>query len=147
MEELDKKILQATGGECRFNPDEQRKFLGTFAERVVLSVNLADARLDDLRQHFPEIINHLQTQSLPLQLKLSAELPLSIQMAYMKMADTAGLKATVITETKGSSPYGLIIHSDQPVGLNQTDVRQLFPEIFATDQVAEKKSFWSKIFW
>ena len=45
MSELENKVLHAAAGEKRLNPDEQRLYFGTFAERVVLSIPVEDSRL------------------------------------------------------------------------------------------------------
>lgn len=60
--------------------------------------------------------------------------------------------ATVVDDTTGTSPYGLVIHTDKVENCPKTDIREVFPEFFAeksqTEQesVATKKGFWQKLF-
>lgn len=44
MTELDNKILQKASGENRLDPDQQRYYLGTYKERVVLHLSLKEAQ-------------------------------------------------------------------------------------------------------
>lgn len=147
MEDLSKKVLLAGSGEHRLNPDEQRRYLGTFEERVVLLINLDDARSETVQQHFSEMLSQLKSLPCSLYLKISSELPLSTQMTYMKIAESLNIKTTIIRESKGVSPYGLLIHSDQVVDIKEKDIRMQFPGYFITSQHKnEKKSFWAKLF-
>ena len=55
MSELENKVLHAAAGEKRLNPDEQRLYFGTFAERVVLSIPVEDSRLKATKGRFKGI--------------------------------------------------------------------------------------------
>ncbi|WP_269207187.1 DUF1694 domain-containing protein [Streptococcus equi] len=38
MDSLDTRLLKGASGENRFDPDQQRYYLGTYAERIVLAL-------------------------------------------------------------------------------------------------------------
>ena len=44
MTDINKTILEKAAGPTRFNPDEQRRFLETYEERVIASCTLEEAR-------------------------------------------------------------------------------------------------------
>jgi uncharacterized protein YueI len=151
MENLDQKVLQASSGEHRFDPDQQRRFLGTFEERVILAITLEDARLEVVRNQLADILNQIIKIHENPHVKLSSNLPNSLQMNYMKLANQINLNVTVIREDKSLSPYGVIIHSDKPVDIINPDIRSQFPNLFeepktSSSEQTEKKSLWKKIF-
>lgn len=149
MDKINDKLLQAANGEHRLKPQEQKKYLGTFAERVVLTVSLTDAKSQLFQDHFAHICQELIARYQQLAVKINGQLPISQQMTLMKIAQTANLPTTVINEEHSHSPYGLIIHSSQAQDLTTTDVRECFPTIFEpkTAQTQPKQSsFWQRLF-
>ena len=54
MTDINKTILEKAAGPTRFNPDEQRKFLGTFEERVLASCSIEQANGSLIHSHFKE---------------------------------------------------------------------------------------------
>lgn len=149
METMDKKVMQAASGEKRFNPDEQRKYFGTFAERVVVSILFEDARQDKLIKAFESILADQKDKYDSITVKVSSKLPLAVQMSYMKAAQKLYITATIIDESKSNSPFGIIVHTDHAENLAKTDVKQLYPQYFENELLqtsTEKKSFWKKLF-
>ncbi|MGT2959622.1 YueI family protein [Streptococcus caballi] len=146
---IDKKVMQATSGEKRFNPDEQRKYFGTFAERVVLSILFEDAQQANLIKNFESILAEQKDKYDTVILKISSKLSLTAQMSYMKVAQKLDITATIIDESKADSPFGIIVHTDLAENLEETNVKQLYPQYFEGKLLqtsTEKKSFWKKLF-
>lgn len=98
MADLESKVLQAATGEKRLNPDEQRLYFGTFAERVVLSIPLEDSRLEDVQKRFSDILKELNGKYDTLSVKISPKLSVSNQVFYMKIAQELGNQATIVDE-------------------------------------------------
>ncbi len=55
MNDLNTTILQKASGETRFNPDEQRLYMGTYRERVVLLVSFDDLSSEVVGNKFDTI--------------------------------------------------------------------------------------------
>ena len=111
MERLDDKLLQGALGEKRFNPDEQRHYLGTYAERVVLSLPLENAQDNRVKDYLESELPNLALTYRPLTLKISSLLAPNYQMLYMKLAKQYELAATIVTEKHMTSPFALsLIH-------------------------------------
>ncbi|AND79096.1 DUF1694 domain-containing protein [Streptococcus pantholopis] len=149
MDELEQKILQSAQGEQRLKPDEQRNYLGTFAERVVLSILLEDAGKQPILSHFDNIMSDMVDRYGLVAVKISDKLTVAVQMAYMKKAQAAGLTATIINEEGSQSPFGLIMHTDKAENASHTDIKELYPQFFKERTQAEKtgkKSFWQRLF-
>lgn len=143
---LDQQLIQMASGEHRLDPDQQRRYLGTFAERLVLSAKLADATQPKLLEGLEPILSKTLASFPQLQLKLSAQLDAKTQMTYLKTAQKLGIAATIVDEDGAKSPYGFVLHAGQAVDVQETDVRARYPELFTASEAPDKKSFWQKIF-
>lgn len=144
---LDKKIQQMATGEHRLDPDQQRHYLGTFAERVVLLGTIADAQHPVFIKNLDTVLQDYHRKYAHLHLKLSARLDNALEISYLKTAQAVGIPATVVDEEKAQSPYGFILHTDKAEQLTKTDVQQLYPDYFINEPTQPaKKSFWQKLF-
>ncbi|MGT2906589.1 YueI family protein [Streptococcus dentiloxodontae] len=149
MENLNQKVLKAATGEKRLNPDEQRHYLGTFAERVVLAILLENTSKPQVKEHFKEILKELIKKYEHLAIKLSPKLDDTVQFYYIKTAQTMNIQATIVDEAKSDSPYGLIIHSNKAENLTEILYCKLYPKyIFYEEKKAEQKKqgFFAKLF-
>ena len=147
MENLEDKILKAANGESRLNPDEQRQYFGTFAERVILAISLENSQLDSVKSAFRPILDDFKRDYPTLFVKISPKLPVPIQMFYMKTAQQLDIQSTIVNEVSADSPYGIIIHSDKAENIQNFLLSERFPNILTkhTEQIPQKKSFWSKL--
>ena len=60
MTDVSKQILEKAHGGLKLNPDEQRRFLGTFEERVLGYAVLATANDDKFQKGFLTILECLK---------------------------------------------------------------------------------------
>lgn len=144
---IDKKLIEAAAGERRFNPDQHRRYLGTLAERVILSISLADAANPAIQNSFPTMLESLQANHPDLQVKLSDHLDQKVSMTYLKTAQDLGITATIVAEDKAQSPYGIIVHGQEAVEVADPDVNKVFAQLLTPkEEKSPKKSFWQKLF-
>lgn len=150
MTDLETTVLQAATGERRLDPDQQRNYFGTFAERVVLVVLLEDSQTNAVKLNFESILQELSTKYTTLSLKISPNLSDSDQMFYFKIAQNIGLSATIVNESYAHSPYGLVVHSDKAENVSEPDFSTYMHNLHnSTDNDTDKKltkSFWSRLF-
>ena len=147
MTDLEKKVLERASGEQRLNPDEQRKYFGTFAERLILSILLEDAENQTIFEGFDAILSDLKAAYGKCYLKISPKLSLDTQMNYMKKAQKAELSATIVDEDNCQSPFGLLVHTDKAENLETTDIRTLYPQLLRqSSKETSPKPFWRKWF-
>lgn len=152
MTDINNSILQKASGENRLNPDEQRLYLGTYRERVLLTVDLAEAGQLSVKETFSLALDRISNQHSPVQLKLSASLAEDSQTLYMKQAQAAQIPFTLVEERGAQSPFGLLLHTDHAVNLDKLDIFEQFPDLKTASQtkVSKKKlakiSFWGRLF-
>ncbi|MBY5034855.1 YueI family protein [Streptococcus gallolyticus] len=146
MTDLNNLILQKSSGENRINPDEQRYYMGTFRERVVLVVEFADATETNFQKQFTTICDHYLADYSPLTLKLSPKLTDRLQISYIKIAQEKGLTVSIIDEKIADSPFALLLHTDHAVNLENIDLANKFIAEASAIQSPEKVPLWKKLF-
>ena len=146
MTDISKQILEKANGGLKLNPDEQRRFLGTFEERVLGYAELATANDDKFQKAFLTILETFKKETEPLFVKISPQVVFEKQVYYLKQAKDADCQATIVSEDHNSSPFGLIIHSDAPVQINEKDLRKAFSDLWQEKETKAPTSFWKKWF-
>ena len=146
MTDISKQILEKANGGLKLNPDEQRRFLGTFEERVLGYAELATANDDKFQKGFLTILECLKKETEPLFVKISPQVEFEKQVFYLKHAKDSDCQATIVSEDHNSSPFGLVIHSDVPVQTSEKDLRKAFSDLWQEKETNAPTSLWKKWF-
>ncbi len=146
MTDVSKQILEKAHGGLKLNPDEQRRFLGTFEERVLGYAELATANDDKFQKVFLTILETFKKETEPLFVKISPQVEFEKQVYYLKQAKDADCQATIVSEDHNSSPFGLVIHSDVPVQTSEKDLRKAFSDLWQEKETKAPTSLWKKWF-
>ena len=146
MTDISKQILEKAHGGLKLNPDEQRRFLGTFEERVLGYAELATANEDKFQKAFLTILETFKKETEPLFVKISPQVVFEKQVYYLKQAKDANCQATIVSEEHNSSPFGLVIHSDVPVQTSEKDLRKAFSDLWQEKETKAPTSLWKKWF-
>ena len=146
MTDVSKQILEKAHGGLKLNPDEQRRFLGTFEERVLGYAELATANDDKFQKGFLTILETFKKETEPLFVKISPQVEFEKQVYYLKQAKDADCQATIVSEDHNSSPFGLVIHSDVPVQTSEKDLRKAFSDLWQEKETKAPTSLWKKWF-
>ena len=146
MTDVSKQILEKANGGLKLNPDEQRRFLGTFEERVLGYAELATANDDKFQKTFLTILETFKKETEPLFVKISPQVEFEKQVYYLKNAKDSDCQATIVSEDHNSSPFGLVIHSDVPVQTSEKDLRKAFSDLWQEKETKAPTSLWKKWF-
>ena len=147
MTDLSKQILEKAHGGPKLNPYEQRRFLGTFEERVLGYADLETADDDKKKKGFLTILETFKKETEPLFVKISPQVEFDKQVFYLKQAKEAECQATIVSEDHNSSPFGLIIHSDAPVQTSEKDLKKAFSDLWQEKEIKKTTtSLWKKWF-
>ena len=146
MTDVSKQILEKANGGLKLNPDEQRRFLGTFEERVLGYADLETADDDKFKNGFLTIIETFKKETQPLFVKISPQVEFDKQVFYLKQSKDAYCQATIVSEDHNSSPFGLVIHSDAPVQTSEKDLRKAFSDLWQEKEKKAPTSLWKKWF-
>ena len=146
MTDVSKQLLEKAHGGLKLNPDEQRRFLGTFEERVLGYASLETANDDKFQKGFLTILECLKKETEPLFVKISPQVEFEKQVYYLKNAKDSDCQATIVSEDHNSSPFGLVIHSDVPVQTSEKDLRKAFSDLWQEKETKAPTSLWKKWF-
>lgn len=146
MTDISKQILEKANGGLKLNPDEQRRFLGTFEERVLGYADLETANDDKFEKAYVSILESLKKEAEQLFVKISPQVVFEKQVYYLKQAKDADCQATIVSEDHNSSPFGLVIHSDVPVQTSEKDLRKAFSDLWQEKETKVPTSLWKKWF-
>ena len=146
MTDISKQILEKANGGLKLNPDEQRRFLGTFEERVLGYAELATANDVKFQKAFLTILETFKKETEPLFVKISPQVVFDKQVYYLKQAKDADCQATIVSEDHNSSPFGMVIHSDVPVQTSEKDLRKAFSDLWQEKETKAPTYLWKKWF-
>ncbi|MEZ7635493.1 DUF1694 domain-containing protein [Streptococcus sp. 27098_8_70] len=147
MTDISKQILEKAHGGLKLNPDEQRRFLGTFEERVLGYADISTANSPELEHGFFSILEGFQEKVEILFVKISPNIEFDKQVFYLKQAKESNCQATIVSDDHITSPYGLVIHTNEPVQVDEKDLRLAFSNLWEEKKAeTPKKSIWKKWF-
>lgn len=147
MTDLSKQLLEKAHGGPKLNPDEQRRYLGTFEERVLGYADISTANSPELEHGFFSILEDFQEKVEALFVKISPNIEFDKQVFYLKQAKESNCQATIVSDDNITSPFGLVIHTNEPVQVNEKDLRLAFSGLWDENKVeTPKKSIWKKWF-
>lgn len=146
---MEQRIDNAIYGTPKIKPDEQRKYLGTFRERVCLTISVAELQERD----WSSLVAQELSRGIGTQVFLNGNLPHDELHNYIKAATDANANFTLKTDPEfRTNPDSLtvVVAAKKAVYQSPVDVKKRYPDTQeqpanTTDQV-KKTSLWSRIF-
>ncbi|AJO74641.1 YueI family protein [Lactiplantibacillus plantarum] len=130
MAETDKqpvdRIETAMHGTPKLHPDEQRKYLGTFRERVEVAVTVAQIK----QANYVDALNQAFTSHPDDQLYINGNLDQELIGPYIKAASQANIKFTIKTDDiyhTADDDYALVFTAASAINQDIIDVAQRYP--------------------
>lgn len=144
-DEMQKHLDKGMYGSPSVNPDEQRKFLGTFRERVYIRMTIQQMKQAEYKKSLEKHLPDYPDASILINGNVSE----SLQSSYIQIAMKVKLKFTIVdTDLKEDDDSGLLVISDQAVNEDTIDIKDKFSsdQTQTSQKATEKKSFWNKLF-
>lgn len=144
-DQLEDRLTQSLAGTPHLKPDEQRRYLGTFRERVSLTLTYDQAQSDFyLARLKDEMLAHPDYQ-LAIRSDLN-ETPLNKLLSFASQHDLKTiLKADEASQNP--SPYVLVLASpSQALHIEVIDVAKKYPQEENSHPKPSHPSFWQKLF-
>ncbi|MCF6515783.1 DUF1694 domain-containing protein [Lactobacillus sp. S2-2] len=131
------------GSTPQINPDEQHKFLGTFAERVDFAIKKEDINNIEAQQILKKEINDHNDY----QLLLNGTIGQSSIMTYIKLASSNNIKFTQRNDKiYEKSPFGVVFVSEKAINQENYIFKPSDNKVNIEDKPARKKTFLSRLF-
>lgn len=143
--ELEKTAQYAATGVPELKPDEKRKWLGEFRERVILGLTIDQVYRDE---HITYVKKALE-DSMAHILILNQKIPMNIVTKYMKLAKDADCDFKTVS-TNSEKAMGLVVVSREAVERENVEIsiqKELEENIDTINENSEKQSasIWRKI--
>lgn len=136
--QMDKHLQNSTFGVPKVNPDEQRRYLGTFRERVSLAMTIAEVTdRNNVDAFVTEITAHPNYQVI-----LNGHIDQADLAPYLKLASQHSLKFTIRNDIfygMAEDDYGLIVASDHAINENPVDLTKKYPKPSTTSAEPDQK--------
>ena len=147
MTDLSEQLVGKAHGGPKLNPDEQRRWPGTFEERVLGYADISTANSSELEHGFFSILEGFQEKVEALFVKISPTIEFDKQVFYLRQAKESNCQATIVSDDHITSPFGLVIHTNEPVQVDEKDLRLAFSSLWEEKKAEPpKKSIWKKWF-
>ena len=147
MTDLNQTIMQQASGQRRLDPDQQKRFLESFQERVLVTASLEEANSPITTKILASVLQSCLDKTQPIYVKISPQVQSSYQLDYLKISQERNIPATIVSAECNRSPYGLVIHTDHPVDEELLPLSSFLEEKEEKQRNNEKKlSFWSRLF-
>ncbi|MDR2465004.1 MAG: YueI family protein [Streptococcaceae bacterium] len=147
-EEIDKRIQVGIHGKPQIKQHELERFLGTYKERVYLTMTAEEMREEKYQAAYKTFILALDDPDATVH--VHAEVEQDIRSLFTKMTTEVGLVLTFYSNSKEivEGQFGLVICSKHDVLAEKTDIADLFPtqQVETTVEKKEPKGFFNKLF-
>jgi len=108
---VDDYLQQGIHGAKEINPDERRKFLGTLRERVVVALNKAEVRKQQIAPEFKQLLE----ENKGAQIFINGNMNYSYYSKYIGIAEEKGVSYKIVTNKEHDSEYGLVLAYDHAI--------------------------------
>lgn len=135
-------------GAPKIKPDEQKKYLGTFRERVVFIMRYDEAQ----KKEFDNFCLGRFKDYPEGTLLINANCPLNIQNHFMKLAQEKAINFRLVdTDESTLSPddITMVFSIDSPTNIEDISVKEVVKKKISnvvTNTTPEKKGFFSRLF-
>ncbi|MBM7693432.1 uncharacterized protein YueI [Peribacillus deserti] len=134
-ENVDDYLQQGIYGHKELKPEEKRKFLGTFRERVITALYIGQVTEKKVYKEVAEAINQYPNSAL----LLNGEITYSHISKYVKLANQQNIPYKVISNLENDTDIGLVLASKEAVDIENIYINKDIPAAFQPEEVKKKK--------
>ncbi|KRN53492.1 hypothetical protein IV84_GL000294 [Pediococcus damnosus] len=142
--DVNTRLQDAALGTPKLNPDEQRKYLGTFRERVAVTMSVSQLKSNQYQDTFiQELKKHPDYQ-----LFINGNVGQELIGPYMKAASQISLKFTIKTDdiyTTADQSLALVLASKESINVQDIDISHFQSSKTPTSNQEKPKSLLDKL--
>ncbi|WP_338209989.1 YueI family protein [Lactiplantibacillus paraxiangfangensis] len=138
------RIQTAMHGTPKLHPDEQRKYLGTFRERVDVAVTVYQLK----RAHYVDEMTQAFTAHPDYKLYINGNLDQDFIGPYIKAASQANIQFTIKTDDiyrTGDDDYALVFTASTAINQDVIDVQKRYQPAACDTKTAEPHGLLGKL--
>ncbi|USS86829.1 YueI family protein [Fructilactobacillus cliffordii] len=133
-----------SGGTPQINPDEQRRYLGTFRERVALVIPVGEVSNDAAIKQAQQLLEQHSNYSV----LINGNLDSAFQSPYLKLASELHTKFTLKNNTDygtAADQAGIVIAASNAINVESIEFQAPAPKPEESPKSAHQ-SFWQRLF-
>jgi uncharacterized protein YueI len=138
---VDEILQQGIQGPKEIKPDEKRKFLGTFRERIIIALKNNQVMENDI---YPQVESCMMENKVA-HLFLNGNISYEKLSKYVKLAKKYKIEHTIVTNKEHDTEIGLVLAMDHAIDKEEIYIVEKEPEP-AKPPRQEKPSIFSKLF-
>ena len=145
-DELQQHLDKGRFGAARINPDEQRKYLGTFRERCFASMTVREMKnQQDQKNLITEIKKYPEGKLL-----INGAVDEKVQADFIALASKNSVDFTIVNDAtvESEDSIGLLLVTDHAVNEEIIDIEEKYPSTNSDikEPSEKKKSFFGRLF-
>lgn len=145
-DELQQHLDKGRFGAARINPDEQRKYLGTFRERCFASMTVREMKnQQDQKNLITEIKKYPEGKLL-----INGAVDEKVQADFITLASKNSVDFTIVNDAtvESEDSIGLLLVTDHAVNEEIIDIEEKYPSTNSDSKEPseKKKSFFGRLF-
>lgn len=143
---LEQHLQSSVYGTPKINPDEQRKYLGTFRERVSLTISVGQLNETNWLNEFKQelITNHLYT------VIFNGNIDSSTIQEYIRLTTSMNINFTIKTDPQyhqSDDNFAIVVTAKTAIHVDPIDISKKYPKQQGPISKSEPKpSIWKKLF-
>lgn len=143
-ENLQDRLEQGMHGTPQLKPDEKRKYLGNFLERVYVVLDFSEvtrpASLQQLKERIKQFPNH--------QLFINSQVPSDSQKKLVRLAQETGCRFTIVdtSQAENKTDLAVVYAGEQPSKVDSIHLPDLQKQFASETETKKKEAFWHKLF-
>jgi uncharacterized protein YueI len=138
---VDEVLQQGIHGAKEIKPDEKRKFLGTFRERIIIALKKNQVMEKEI---YPQVEKSMK-ENRTAHLFLNGNISYEALSKYVKLAKKYKIEHTIVANKEHDTEIGLVLAMDHAIDKEEIYVTEKEQEP-AKPPTQEKPSFFTKLF-
>lgn len=140
---VDDVLQEGIYGPKEIKPEEKRKFLGTFRERVIIALDKAQVREQEI---YPQVEQYMK-ENPTARLLLNGNIDYEHLSKYVKLAQKNQIEHTIVTNKEHETEIGLVLAMDHAIDKEDIYVgKKELPAQPSQDDKKEKPSIFANLF-
>ncbi|PLT31410.1 YueI family protein [Peribacillus deserti] len=138
-ENVDDYLQQGIYGQKELKPEEKRKFLGTYRERVIVALLVGQVAENQVYTDIEAAIKKYPQSSL----LLNGEISYSHLSKYVKLANQHHIPYKVVSNLETDTDIGLVLASKNAIDIKDIYVNKHKPAVFQPSKKQKGKGIFS----
>ncbi|KYC95142.1 YueI family protein [Heyndrickxia sporothermodurans] len=135
---LDDYLQKGMYGEKQLKPDEKRKYLGTFRERIVVALKKSQV----MEKQIYSEVEDLMKKNPKAKLLLNGDLSYTFLTKYIQLARKHNHSYSIVTNNDSNTPIGLVLALDYAINKENIYITKASNQ---QTETVKKEGLWSSL--